>query len=355
MIYRNKKGVLKLITTLLILNSFNIFIINNRYVIIGAGVIIFVLTLILFTNAKRKKRKQQEPKLIPPVHSIIGDEAQRLNSFNKDLAPFGFRYEPYQDIFYSLMNSWQRDYGYFRLYDEACAPLSMIIDCEPIYFEYGNKRWMIEFWKGQYGMTTGAEVGIYYTEGPDLNVPGVFNGTFYYCVKNEDRINMSFILRKNKNLLLTRSGYHWWLTGFKLGEFTDPDELSMDIMVELYNRTMATAFVNGLVRAGYKDDEFAIRGHKVYIHFNKPHTSQPITRTSITEYIMQKNNANLCNVYAKLTAGYTETIDKIYVVKEKSPNMYNQMLSFGKPRGVFEAYNKIKGSLNPTTVDKEDL
>lgn len=329
--------------------------INNRFVIIGAGVIIFVLTLILFTNVKRRKRKQQEPKFIPPVHTIIGDEVQRIDSFNKDLAPFGFRYEPYQDIFYSLMNSWQRDYGYFRLYDEACAPLSMIIDCEPIYFEYGNKRWMIEFWKGQYGMTTGAEVGMYYTDGPDLNIPGVFNGTFYYCVKDEDRINMSFILRKNNNLLLTRSGYHWWLTGFKLGEFTDPDELSMDIMVELYNRTMATAFVNGLLRAGYKYDEFAIRGHKVYIHFNKPHTTQPITRTSITEYIMQKNNSNLCNAYARLTAGYTETIDKIYVVKEKSPNMYNQMLNFGKPRGVFDAYNKIKGSLDPTTVDKEEL
>ncbi|HHU72113.1 MAG TPA: DUF4474 domain-containing protein [Clostridiales bacterium] len=341
-------------STLLVLNSFNIFIVQNRFVLIGAGAILFVLILVFSSRIRKKKRKDKEERFIPPVHSIIGDEAERIELFNKDLAPFGFRYEPYQDIFYSLMNCWQRDFGYFRLYDEACAPLSMIIDCEPIYFEYGGKRWMIEFWKGQYGMTTGAEVGIYYTNGPDLNIPGIFNGTFYHCVKDEDRINMSFILRKNNNLLLTRSGYHWWLTGFKLGEFTDPDELSMDIMLELYNRTMANAFVGGLLKAGYKEHEFAVSGYRVYIHFNKPHTPQPITRTSITEYIMQKNNANLCNTYAKLTAGYSETIDKIYVVKDKSPNMYNQMLSFGKPKGVFDAYNSIKGSLNTTAVDKEE-
>ena len=35
------------------------------------------------------------------------------------------------DIFYSLNDCWQRDFGYCRLYDEACAPLAMIIDCEP--------------------------------------------------------------------------------------------------------------------------------------------------------------------------------------------------------------------------------
>ncbi|NLZ83713.1 MAG: DUF4474 domain-containing protein [Clostridiales bacterium] len=341
-------------STLLVLANFNIFLVQNRFILIGGGVILFILILIFASKSKKRKKEKKEQRIIPPVYTIIGDDSKRIEDFNKELAPFGFRYEPYQDIFYSLMNSWQRDFGYFRLYDEACAPLSMIIDCEPIYFEYAGKKWMIEFWKGQYGMTTGAEVGIYYTTGPDLRIPGIFNGTFYNCVKDEDRINMSFVLRKNNNLFLTRSGYHWWLTGFKLGEFTDPDDLSMDIMVELYNRTMANSFINGLIKAGYKEHEFAVRGHRVYIHFNKPHTSQPITRTSITEYIMQKNNENLCNSYAKLTEGYTETIDKIYVVKDKSPNMYKQMLSFGKPRGVFDAYNNIQRSLNATTVDKEE-
>jgi len=45
------------------------------------------------------------------------------------------------------------------LYDEAAAPLGMIVDCEPIHFEYKGKRWLIQFWKGQYDLPTGAEVG----------------------------------------------------------------------------------------------------------------------------------------------------------------------------------------------------
>ena len=37
----------------------------------------------------------------------------------------------------------------------------MIIDCEPICFMYGGKNWMIELWKGQYGLETGGEIGVY--------------------------------------------------------------------------------------------------------------------------------------------------------------------------------------------------
>lgn len=57
----------------------------------------------------------------------------------------GFDYDPKQDIFYSIMDPWQRKMGYCRLYDEACAPMGMIVDCEPVHFNYKGKRWMIEF------------------------------------------------------------------------------------------------------------------------------------------------------------------------------------------------------------------
>src|SRR5690554_5362892 len=103
---------------------------------------------------------------------------QDYKSFNKFLEPYGFAYDPYKDLFYSNLDAWQRDKGYCRLYDEAAAPLSMIMDCEPIYFEYDNKRWLIQFWKGQYGMTTKVEIGVYNTDKPDLNTE-YFNGTFY--------------------------------------------------------------------------------------------------------------------------------------------------------------------------------
>jgi len=327
------------------------FLNQYKYVLIPAALILILLISVRYRIA-RKKRKDQM--FVPPVTDIIGSESEQLDELNKELATFGFKYEPYQDIFLSLMYCWQRDFGYCRLYDEATAPFSMIIDCEPIRFEYAGKKWMIEFWKGQYGMTTGGEVGIYYTTGNDLKIKGIFNGTFYYCVNDEDRINMSFALRKNGNLLFTRNGYHWWLTGFKLGEFSDPEELAMDIMLDLYDRAMVSAFVDALKKTGYRENEYSVHGSRVYVHFEKPHSSQPITRTFFTEHFMQLNNESLCRAYARLTEEYTDTLDKLALVRQESPAMYNQILNMGKPKGVYNAYSSIKNYIKePSTNGKE--
>jgi hypothetical protein len=303
---------------------------------------ILLLLLAFIVRYRRKKRRKKKHEVIHPVTEIVGSTTERLEELNRELMPFGFTYEPYQDIFFSLLNPWQRELGYCRLYDEASVIMSMVIDCEPIRFEYAGRRWLIEFWKGQYGMTTGGEVGIYYTEWPDLNIPGVFNGTFYYCVRDEDLINMSFILKKRGNILFTRSGYHWWLTGFKLGEFSKPSELSMDITLDLYDRKMANAFVDALIKAGYTDEEFLQQGRRVIVRFDKPHTKQPLTRSGLTEFIAMRNNESLCVSYNTLTESYTDTLDKLEIVRSESPSMYNQILNLGKPKAVFESYNTIK-------------
>jgi len=307
------------------------------------GIFLLLGVSILFRLSRRKNKRH---KVIRPVHEVLGNVPERIQELNQEIKPFGFAYEPYQDIFYSLLNPWQRDLGYCRLYDEASAALSMIIDCEPIPFEYGGRRWLIEFWKGQYGMNTGGEVGIYYTTGPNLNIPGFFNGTFYLCPKDEDCIEMSFAFRKNKNLLFTRSGYHWWLTGFKLGEFSKPSELSMDITIDLYDRRMALAFAEALRKAGYREDEYKVQGRRVMVRYDEPHTKQPITRTAFTDFIMQRNNETVCEAYNHLTGAYTDTLDKLELVRNENPSMYNQILTIGKQREVFESYKTIKRYLN---------
>ena len=70
------------------------------------------------------------------------------NILDKGIEIAGYGYDSEQDIFYCNMDAWQRNMGYSRLYDEATAPLGMILDCEPIYFKYGGKRWLVELWKG---------------------------------------------------------------------------------------------------------------------------------------------------------------------------------------------------------------
>jgi hypothetical protein len=340
----------------LIINAsiiWSFYIENKVFVIIGLLLLLFVVSIYTRLHI-RKKKKSKEKGIVRPITDVIGTNPEQLEELNDDLKPFGFAYDVSQDLFYSIMDGWQRNFGYFRLYDEASATFSMIIDCEPIYFQYRGMKWLIEFWKGQYGMTTGAEVGIYYTNGPKLNIPGVFNGTFYYCVNDEDRINMSLALSKNGKPLFTRSAYHWWITGFKLAEYSQPSELSMDIILDLYDRQMVEAFVNGLKEAGYSENEYAVRGRRVYVHFDKPHTQQPFTRNPLTVHLMQRNNKSYCDAYNYLTQGYVNTLDKLAFVKVQSPNMYNKIMNMGKPLQVFESYNEIRGFINKQDIEKEE-
>ena len=258
----------------------------------------------------------------------------------------GYAYSPKNDILFSTMYAWQRGMGYCRLYDEAAAPLGMIIDSEPIRFSYGGRRWLIEFWKGQYGMTTGCEVGVYSSKWPDLNIPGVFDGTFYSCASNEDRLYMAFILYKNGEKIMTRKDKHWWLTGFKLGEYSEPSELSMDIYITFKSRGMRDAFLKSLLKAGYTEEEYEIRRTTVALHYDKPKTKQPYTRSAATDRLMLAQLKRNCEVYQTLTKGYTNLKDKVNAVKEGSPDIYTELFKIGKTAAVFSVFDKIKGFLN---------
>ncbi len=258
----------------------------------------------------------------------------------------GYAYSPKNDIFFSTMYAWQRSMGYCRLYDEAAAPLGMIIDSEPIRFSYGGRRWLIEFWKGQYGMTTGCEIGVYSSTWPDLNIPGVFDGTFYSCASNQDRLYMAFVLYKNGEELITRKGKHWWLTAFKLGEYSEPSELSMDVYISLKSRGMRDAFLKSLMKAGYTEEEFEVRKTTVAIHYDKPHTRQPYTRSAATDKLMLAQLKRNCEVYQALTKGFTRMKDKMKAVKDGSPELYDEMFKIGKTASIFSMFDKIKNYLN---------
>jgi hypothetical protein len=258
----------------------------------------------------------------------IGTRSSEGNyTLDEAIEAAGYSYDPKQDIFYSNMDAWQRDMGFCRLYDEASVPLGMIIDCEPIEFEYDGKRWLIEFWKGQYDLTTGGEIGIYTTKSSDINIPGIYNGPFYRSAGDEDVLSMSFSLKKKGKTLLTRQEKHWWLTGFKLGEFSEPSELTMDLSIILKDKTMCDAFVKGLTNTGYSKDEISINGNKVALRFDKPHTVQPITRTPEADLVIQIKNKLLCDKYQEITAGYDNFPDKIKAIKKQAPKLYENVIN----------------------------
>lgn len=266
---------------------------------------------------------------------IENKKIKDIDSLNEFLRPYGYAYDPQQDIFYPIINPWQREMGYTRLYDEAAAPAFMILDSEPIYFEYDNKSWMIEFWKGQYSIATGFEIGIYYTDKLDLSNK-LFNWTLYECADDENMLKMRFELFKNDLSIIKRKGKHWWLAGFKLGEFSQPWELKANVSITLKNIDMRNAFLKGLIRAGYKRNELIINKKTVSLTFDKPRTPQPFTRIDELDEIIQDKNKELCNRYNEATKDYDNSLDKIIALQEIAPDMLEKIVIMGKAKDIFK-------------------
>ena len=273
------------------------------------------------------------------------DSSQDIEDvLNESINQAGFDYDNEQGIFYSRIDAWQYDYGYCRVYDEFSAPLSMIFDCEPIYFNYNNKRWLIEFWKGQYGICTGVEVGVYASERTIYNEIIDSENLFYDKINSEEFLDISIVARKNGEAIFERKDKHWWVTGFILGEFSEPNELSVDINITLMNEEMRDAFIQGLNYAGYSNEEIKIKDNSVEILFDKPKTEQPYTNIKLLNYMMQRKNEYLCNVYNDITKQYETYDEKIDAIKEQSPLLYRQIMNIGRWKCIIPLYNVYKGN-----------
>ena len=179
----------------------------------------------------------------------------------------GFMYDPDQDIIYSRMDALQRSFGYAYGYDLAALGMSAVLDCEPIFFDYDGKHWMIELWKGQYGLESGCEIGVYTRpigstglgyalldatvgQRPGDSVPS--HNLFYDCAADAGMLELSATLNRNGEVLFTRGPeVHWWLTGFKWGVLSDPTQLSVDVAITLKDADMCQAFQTAIAGRPY--------------------------------------------------------------------------------------------------------
>lgn len=276
--------------------------------------------------------------------ALTGNE-EDLEQLGGAIESSGFEYDPEQGIFYSALNAWQRKFGYCQLYDIMAAPMGMIMDCEPIYFEYDGRNWLIEFWKGQYGLSTGCEAGVYYTDAPVTSIPGFFNTTLYNSVSDEDLLYISLKLKKNNRTLFKRSGRHWWMTGFIPGEFSQPDELKMIIKISFTTKQMCRAFYKALCKAGYTRHDAVVKDKSVCLVFDKPKTCQPFTRTKITDWLIQEKNKFLCDSYNEIGLPVGKLMEKLGESKGKDSVVYRKTLSMFRSRKAYQRLWKLNDRL----------
>ena len=169
-----------------------------------------------------------------------------------DKGVLGFGYSTSEKCFYATNNGWQRNFGYNELYDKTSQSIAISYDTINIYFPYEDKNWMIQLWKGQYGLILlGAEVGVY---NRDKDAP---SSTHFNCVKDEERLPIGLTLRqegKSSPLFVRKQKDSWWMTGFVPGQLgagvavgsSELKKLSATTTITFKDAQMTKAFEYGL-------------------------------------------------------------------------------------------------------------
>ena len=139
-------------------------------------------------------------------------------------------------------DSWQRNFGFCRLYDCSAFLIGDVYETIRIPFRYGGKDWMIQIWKGVYSWNMlGGEIGLY-------NKPVKRCADFYDCVSDPDRMPMSFsVLLGDETIVQTDMSLTWWQTLFTQHALTKPRDLTMRFSITFPNENMLRAFRDSLL------------------------------------------------------------------------------------------------------------
>ncbi len=180
----------------------------------------------------------------------------------------GYLYDPEEKCFYTSSDPWQRKAGFNSLYDEGSPFVFINYDTKRLRFEYDDRDWMIQLWKGQYGLVFyGAELGVY-TKPKDRDL------MHYDCASDDDMLMMSMTFKQKSTFLgietwkekFTRPyGLYWWCTGFIPGNmFGHFDEICADFRVTMKDYEMLDAFEGALIAEGM---QYTVKGLDVYFTY----------------------------------------------------------------------------------------
>lgn len=235
--------------------------------------------------------------------------------------PFGYTYIRHQDIFSSSLDAWQKRFGYLAFYDRNAPHFHMVFDALPVYFNYGGRTWLIEFWKGQYGILSGCEIGIYYSD--RILEKEEYRAELFQAVDKEEMLPLSFQLIHENILLADLSQTHWWLTAFCCGYFSNPSELRMENSLTFPNACMAHAFTNALEALGY---DVYIRGLKVCFAFEHCSGCNYSFLGRLYRRQIQWQNRQLCRLFLWYTSPFISTQDRVLFLFESMPAVFHRVL-----------------------------
>lgn len=280
-----------------------------------SGLLLLLCAAFLLLNHHRKKKILQKL-----CHM---DTCKKVRLLNELAEPFGFSYCCPEDIMTSTLDAWQRQFGYCSLFDKSAPRFNMVFDCEPVYFTCHGQTWLIEFWKGQYGINTGAEIGIYQADG--MIAPEAYGKTIFHSISDTELIPMSMELFCHERKLFSIQKRHWWLTGFCTGRYSRPEELTLKCFLTFPDYCMLQGFVEGMLYTGYKRRELSICNLTVSFCFSTPKTTPPKARRLLIRWSSLQNRL-FCRLYHLITRPCTCSLDRILYLYYYLPVAFRHML-----------------------------
>lgn len=164
---------------------------------------------------------------------------------NQGLGLVGFAYDAKYQVFYATGAGWQRTVGYTELYDRLAVIAFMPLDTIRIKFNYKGMQWMVQLWKGYYGLVlAGCETGFYYRPGDTPE-----SQTTYNIVSEEYHQEMSCRFHYGTSSF-NRYSKTWWLTGFspaaQLSPATTIPMMRVENTINFTDVGLMNAFIQGL-------------------------------------------------------------------------------------------------------------
>ena len=280
-----------------------------------SGILLFICIIFFIINHHRKK------KILKKLRCM--DTCEKVRLLNELAKSFGFSYLCNEDIITSTQDAWQRQFGYCSLFDHSASRFNMIFDCEPIYFYYNNQTWLIEFWKGQYGINTGAEIGIYQADAQIS--PANYSKALFHSISDNELLPLSMELYYREKRLFSVNAAHWWLTGFCMGSYSRPRDLVLNCSLTFPNQCMMQSFISGMLQAGYESCDLSTCNLTVSFCFSSPKTKQP-KRRRLRIWWSSLQNRLFRRIYCIITRSCCCTLDRILYLYYYLPAAFRRML-----------------------------
>ncbi len=218
---------------------------------------------------EEQERLEQEQSQPRPEAKPEEDEKQDGDKDISESGIAGYLYDSKEKCFYTASDPWQRVVGYNELFDIFSEVAWIDFDTVRFKFDYKDKNWCVQIWKGQYGLLFyGAEIGVY-------NKPTDRKIAHYDSVSDADRLQMSMDFYEYEKSLFTKGewtkkfsrpyDYYWWCTGFIPGNRNNEfDKLRVDARITAKDYDMLSALTNAIKKEGI---EYKIKGLDVILTY----------------------------------------------------------------------------------------